>query len=132
MTTTTQAPSPVPGSTAHTDGAWAPIQTRSERPRSYNPADFPRPTGREVNWKHTPVDRLAPLFEDADGDTDAVRVTVTAPDGVQTGSLAAGVAPRGEVFQAEDLPAAIAWQRETEAHLLRIPAGVELPEPVYI
>ena len=33
MTTTTQAPVTVPGSTAHTDGAWAvhPVQTRSER-----------------------------------------------------------------------------------------------------
>jgi Fe-S cluster assembly protein SufD len=132
MTTTTQAPSPVPGSTAHTDGAWAPIQTRSERPRSYDPAAFERPTGREVNWKHTPVDRLAPLFENVDGDADAVHVTVSAPEGLETAALAIGAVPRGEVFRAEDLPAAIAWQRESAAHLLRIPAGVELAEPVYI
>ena len=42
MTATTQAPVTAPGSTAHTDGAWAviPVQTRDERPRSFDPADF--------------------------------------------------------------------------------------------
>ncbi|HEX5730507.1 Fe-S cluster assembly protein SufD [Microbacterium sp.] len=132
MTTTTQAPSSVPGSTAHTDGAWAPIQTRSERPRSYDPADFERPNGREVNWKHSPVDRLAPLFSDVEGGADVVTVAVSAPDAVQTASLSVGTAPRGEIFTPEDLPAAIAWRREPAAHLLRIPAGVELDEPVYV
>jgi len=132
MTSTTQAPSSVPGSTAHTDGAWAPIQTRSERPRSYDPADFDRPTGREVNWKHSPVDRMAPLFDDADGSADAVTVAVSAPESVQTAALPVGTAPRGDVFVPEDLPAAVAWRRETEAHLLRIPSDVELGEPVYI
>ncbi|SFS04167.1 Fe-S cluster assembly protein SufD [Microbacterium sp. cf046] len=132
MTATTQAPPTVPGSTAHTDGAWAPIQTRSERPRSYDPADFERPTGREVNWKHSPVDRLAPLFDDVEGVAGAVSVAVSAADAVQTATLAVGTAPRGDVFVPEDLPAAIAWRHEAGAHLLRIPAEVELEEPVYV
>ena len=51
---------------------------------------------------------------------------------MQTASLPVGTAPRGDVFVPEDLPAAVAWRRETEAHLLRIPANVELDEPVYI
>ena len=61
MTAMTEAPRVVPGSSAHTDGAGAtkPVQTRSERLRSFDPAAFGVPTGREVNWKHTPVDRLA-------------------------------------------------------------------------
>ena len=66
MTTTTEAPQVVPGSTAHSDGAGAfvPVQTRSERPTSFDPADFVVPTGREVNWKHTPVDRLRSVLVD--------------------------------------------------------------------
>ncbi|MGC5169751.1 Fe-S cluster assembly protein SufD [Microbacterium sp. DT81.1] len=132
MTTTTQAPAPVPGSTAHSDGGWAPIQTRSERPRSFHAADFERPSGREVNWKHTPVDRLSPLFENVDGDAEAVTVTVTAPDGVVAAPKRAADAPRGEVFVPEDLAAAIAWERAVEALHVRIPASAELSEPVVV
>ncbi len=131
MTATTQAPPTVPGSTAHTDGAWAPIQTRSERPRSYDPADFDRPTGREVNWKHTPVDRIGGLLVDEAGTDGAISVSLTGAV-LETSPLAVGVAPRGEVFTPEDLPAAIAWTREPEAHLLRIPANAELAEPAVI
>lgn len=132
MTATTQAPPTVPGSTAHTDGAWAPIQTRSERPRSFDPADFDRPTGREVNWKHTPLDRLDALLRDEDAPHGVIEVAVSAPDQVEQRSLRIGDAPRGEVFAPEDLPAALAWKHEDEAPLLRIPADVELDEPVVI
>ena len=136
MTTTTQAPSPVPGSTVpgskgHTDGTWAPIQTRSERPRSYDPADFERPTGREVNWKHTPMDRIGEVLLDEPAQDDAITVALTGA-ALEHGSLPVGSAPRGEVFTPEDLPAAIAWSREAEAHLLRIPADAELGEPAVI
>lgn len=132
MTATTQAPPTVPGSTAHTDGAWAPIQTRSERPRSFDPADFGRPTGREVNWKHTPLDRLDAVLRDEDAPHGVIEVAVSAPDQVEQRTLRIGDAPRGEVFAPEDLPAAVAWKHEDEAPLLRIPADVELDEPVVI
>ncbi len=132
MTTTSQAPSSVPGSTAHTDGAWAPIQTRSERPRSYDPTDFDRPTGREVNWKHTPVGRIAPLFEDAAGAPDSVTFAISGAERVEIATRRAGEAPRGDVFIPEDLTAAIAWQRSVEATHVRIPAEVELSEPVVV
>jgi Fe-S cluster assembly protein SufD len=43
-----------------------------------------------------------------------------------------GSAPRGEVFRPEDLPSAIAWKQETEAPLLRIPAGAEYSTPIVV
>lgn len=134
MTTTTEAPQVVPGSTAHSDGAGAfvPVQTRSARPTSYDPADFSAPTGREVNWKYTPVARLAPLFVNEAGPHGIIEVSVTAPDAVEQITLAHGEAPRGEVFTPEDLPSAIAWTQEADAPLMRIPAGVELDEPVLV
>ena len=134
MTTMTQAPVTVPGSTAHTDGAWAvhPVQTRSERPWSYDPAGFGVPAGFEVNWKHTPIDRLRPLFADEAGEADAVTVTVTAPDGVVQAALGIGDAPRGDVFQPEDLTAALAWKHSAEALHLKIPAGAELADPIVV
>src|SRR4051812_36222891 len=124
MTPPTQAPPTAPGSAAHTDGAWAviPVQTRSERPRSFDPSDFEVPTGREVNWKHTPVDRLATLFQDAETDAGAVRFDVSGADGIEVGIRRAGESPRGEVFLPEDRAAAIAWARSGEGRYLRIAA----------
>lgn len=134
MAATTQAPVTAPGSTAHTDGAWSviPVQTRSERPRSFDPADFDIPNGREVNWKHTPIDRLRPLFADETGRHGVIEVDVVAPESLVQTRLAHDAAPRGEVFHPEDRPAAIAWKQETEAPLLRIPAGAEYAEPIVV
>ncbi|MGP6204197.1 Fe-S cluster assembly protein SufD [Microbacterium sp.] len=132
MTTTAQASATAPGSTAHTDGGWdvVPVQTRSERPRSYDPAAFGAPTGREVNWKHSPIAAVAPLFADEPGDEGAVGITVTGP--LAAAGLAIGQAPRGEAFVPEDLPSAIAWQRSAEALYLKVPADAELDEPVEV
>lgn len=134
MTPPTQAPPTAPGSAAHTDGAWAviPVQTRSERPHSFDPADFEVPNGREVNWKHTPVDRLAPLFADAAGDDGAVTVDVDAPEGVEVGVRRVGESPRGEVFQPEDRLAAIAWARTDAALYVSVHPDAELEAPVVV
>ncbi len=133
MSSVTQAPT-VPGAEGHTDGAGAfvPVQTRDERPRSFDPSHFDTPTGREVNWKHTPVDRLKQLFADEAGPHGVIEVDVRAPEGLIQKQLGHGDAPRGEVFRPEDLVSAIAWKQETEAPLLRIPAGAEYPEPIVV
>lgn len=135
MTTATQTPAGA--AEGHIDPAAlvasvVPIQTRSGRPTSFDPADFGAPSGREVNWKLSPIDRLAPLFVDEAGPEGVVQVEVNAPAAVEQRRLAAGVAPRGEHFRPEDLPSAIAWSQEAEAPLLRIPANVELDEPVVV
>ena len=132
MPGTTQAPAA--GEKGHVDpaSAFVPVQTRSERPTSFDPADFAAPTGREVNWKHTPLDRIRPLLVDEAAPSGVIAVDVTAPEGVEQLRLAVGDSPRGEVFRPEDLPSAIAWAHEAEAPLVRIPAGVELDEPVVV
>jgi Fe-S cluster assembly protein SufD len=134
VSSVTQAPVTVPGAQGHTDGAGAfvPVQTRSERFSSFDPTAFETPTGREVNWKHTPIDRMRPLFADETGRHGVIEVEVTAPDALVQERLVHGAAPRGEVFRPEDLPAAIAWKQETEAPLLRIPAGAEFAEPIMV
>ncbi|ODT39279.1 MAG: Fe-S cluster assembly protein SufD [Microbacterium sp. 71-36] len=135
MSTATQTPAAA--AEGHTDPAAlvasvVPVQTRSERPTSFDPADFGTPTGREVNWKLSPISRLAPLFVDQAGPEGIMRVDVSAPAEVEQLRLAAGQAPRGEHFRPEDLPAALAWTHEPEAPLLRIPANVELDEPIVV
>lgn len=135
MSTATQTPAAA--AEGHIDPAAlvasvVPVQTRSERPTSFDPADFGTPTGREVNWKLSPISRLAPLFVDQAGPEGIMRVDVSAPAEVEQLRLAAGQAPRGEHFRPEDLPAALAWTHEPEAPLLRIPANVELDEPIVV
>ena len=53
-----------PASGAHTDSAatMVPDQSRAERTTSYDVADFALPTGREEEWRFTPVDRIGMLF----------------------------------------------------------------------
>ena len=50
---------------------------------AFDPADFGAPTGREVNWKHTPMDLVQPLLRDEAGEHGVISVEVTAPDEVE-------------------------------------------------
>ncbi|WP_105565130.1 Fe-S cluster assembly protein SufD [Microbacterium halophytorum] len=141
MADTTQAPLAAQDEHAHRDPATVliepqdevsiPVQTRSERPRSYEPDDFGIPTGREVNWKHTPLQRLAPLFA-AGGANDGVDYEFSSGAEHLVGTLRAGEAPRGEFFVPEDLTAAIAWQGSTDAAHIRVPREAELAEPIVL
>jgi len=107
-----------------TEPTFVPVQTRSERPSSYDPADFAAPTGREVNWRHTPLPRIAALLDENAGSPDAFGVAVTGSDAA---SLAIGEAPRGEAFVPEDLPAAIAWTKSLAARHIVVDGEPEAP-----
>jgi len=83
---TTTAPAAVDanqhGLRAHShDPGVVPVQTRSERVKSTDPADFPGVTGREVDWKYTPVDRIRMLTE---GDLDGSPYAVLYPEVAET------------------------------------------------
>ncbi|MDF2509583.1 MAG: Fe-S cluster assembly protein SufD [Microbacterium sp.] len=138
MTAATTAPAEAQHTNAHIDPAaqvaaagFVPVQTRSERPHSFEPADFGAPTGREVNWKHTPVAQLTSLFEVAP-QNDGVSYTVSAGEQYIAAPLTVGAAPRGEVFLAEDVTAAVAWQGAAEALHVRIPREEEIAEPIFV
>lgn len=123
MTTTTQTPQ---------DAAkLVPVQTRSDRPKSFEPADFAQPTSRQVDFKYSPVDKLERLFVDAPGD-DTVQYEIDAPEGVVRAPLAPGEAPRGTALVPEDLPTAIAAKHCAEALFLSIPKETELAEPIRV
>src|SRR5664279_3473915 len=76
------------GLKAHSDGGWdaedknfVPVQMRSERPKSFEHADFAPVTGVEADWKLTPVKLIKPLLDDAlDGANYPFETDV--PDGV--------------------------------------------------
>ncbi|CAN5357528.1 Fe-S cluster assembly protein SufD [soil metagenome] len=113
-----------------------PDESRAARGRSFEVADFAVPTGREEEWRFTPVDRLASLFSDTATDDHAddlaVTVDVSTPDGVVVGTLASYEAPRGTVLVPEDRGAVVASANTADALHVAIPADVELSEPLRV
>ncbi|OLT19854.1 Fe-S cluster assembly protein SufD [Ornithinimicrobium sp. CNJ-824] len=113
-----------------------PDQSRAARTRSFDVDAFGLPTGREEEWRFTPVDRLGHVLSDTatddDGDDHAAEFTVEAPEQFVAGTLAPGQAPRGTVLVPEDRGAAVASANTPEALHLRIPADVEHPDPVRV
>ncbi|SFS18371.1 Iron-regulated ABC transporter permease protein SufD [Agrococcus baldri] len=114
---------------------FVPIQTRSERPTSFDPAEFGTPTGREVNWRLSDIKRLAPLFVDEETETgDDIGIDYQLGElesrGLLVESTGHDTAPRGEIFRPEDVVSAIAWKRCANALHIRLPEGQVQEEPV--
>src|SRR5699024_1050657 len=113
-----------------------PDESRAARHRSFDVETFPVPTGREEEWRFTPVDRLGGVLADAPTDDRpgdaAAEYDVQAPSGVDVGTLAPGQAPRGTVLVPEDRGAAVASQNTAEALHVRIAADAELDGPVRV
>ena len=124
----------------HTDpaaqlGTPAKDESRAKRLRSEDPADFPVPTGREEEWRFTPLDRLGSLVTeratDTAGDHPATTWDITDTQYVVT-PLAPGQAPRGTVLVPEDRAAVVASAGCAEALHVQIPADTELDEPLVV
>ncbi|MGF3055155.1 Fe-S cluster assembly protein SufD [Microbacterium sp. YY-01] len=112
------------------DTSFVPVQTRSERPRSFVPEDFGHPHGREVNWKHTPVDKLTALFAPAEPN-NGVALSLSDQKYVAEG-LEIGAAPRGEFFVPEDIVGAVAWQGAQQALHVQIPQNETVEQPLLL
>ena len=113
----------------HTDGGFVPDQSRAERKKSFDVADFGVPSGREEEWRFTPVDRLSPLLAEKVTDDDALTVTIEG-EGFETGTLAIGEAPRGTVLTPGDRASVLAHALTQDASHFVIPAEAELTQPV--
>lgn len=135
MTTTTNEPAAAAGLStdhsravadgAHTHGVGGtPASSRGSRLTSFDLADFPVPTGREEEWRFTPVDRLAGLFAAAtDGvlagrgvlttvvEAPEARVEIVDRDDVRLGSAG----------RPGDRAAATAWASFDRATVLTLP-----------
>ncbi|MGO4245317.1 Fe-S cluster assembly protein SufD, partial [Janibacter sp. RAF20_2_2] len=97
------------GPQAHTHSAetLVPDQSRAERTRSWEVADFPVPQGREEDWRFTPVGRLAELFTD-EGGSATLSVEHDLPQGVTRTQVPAAEARTAGVPLPADRAAAVA------------------------
>ncbi len=120
---------PAPG--AHTDSAatMVPNQSRAERTTSYDVADFALPTGREEEWRFTPVDRLGMLFRD---EASGAHLTweQSLPDGVTLRTASLDEVRSSGIPAPGDRAAAVAAAHSGGVTVLDIPAEAELTEPV--
>lgn len=97
-------------------GWWeTPVQTRSERFSSSDPADFPVPTIRQPEWRYSPLDRLAPLVT---GELDGGHYDITVDNAELSWVPVADITGRAGL--PEDILAARAWATTTDAAHIRV------------
>jgi len=114
---------------AHSDGgdAYVPVQSRAERFTSTSVDDFEKVTGFELEWKLTPISRIAALTE---GELDGSAPATALPEGV-AGVVASWVdrsdARIGTAGAPEERASANAWSSFEKALAIDV-SGEELHE----
>ena len=109
----------------------APVSRLHER-RSFEVADFPVPTGREEEWRFTPLRRLRGLHADALGPAGKVTVEAAAPPGVTAVRAHRGDPRIGTAFVPEDRVSARAFASFEEATVVTVAADTDVLEPAVI
>ncbi|WP_245979748.1 Fe-S cluster assembly protein SufD [Gryllotalpicola protaetiae] len=97
----------------------APVQTRSERPTSVDVNDFDAVTGREVQWKYTPVGELTELTEGALNGA-SYDFTVVNTGGIRTSWVGRDHKLVGSAGLPEDRASANAWTHFERALLIEL------------
>jgi Fe-S cluster assembly protein SufD len=110
----------------------APVSRLHER-RSYDPADFGVPDGREEEWRFTPLRRLRGLHTDAPpAPTATVTVEVDPAPEVKTFSAERTVANAGRTFIPADRVSARAYASFDEATVITVPAEADASRPTVV
>ena len=105
---------------------------KSQVVASFNPADFDVPSGREEDWRFTPLRRMRPLLHPLTSG-DGASVEVQAPLGVSIERMNGNADPRlGNSLIPLDRVSALAWEGAPEATIVTIGRRAELAEPVLI
>ena len=119
MTSTAMPTAEQHGLVAHSDGAFVPVQTRSERFRSVNVEDFAPVNGREHEWKLSPVATFADL---TGGALDGARLPIETTDaaGISVSWIARDDARIGTAGTPEERASANAWSSFGEALLISV------------
>ncbi|WP_062296153.1 Fe-S cluster assembly protein SufD [Demequina maris] len=117
--------------TAHSHGV-IPDKSRADRVVSFDVDAFPVPTGREENWRFSPVRDLRPLFADEAADGHLEWTTSELPAGVTLAEVPADEARERTVREPGDRASAIAVKHAGGAMALTIAANTVVEEPITI
>jgi Fe-S cluster assembly protein SufD len=109
-----------------------PVQSRAERGASFLLEDFAVPSGREEEWRFTPMDRLHEMHAGALASGTPVEVGVEAPAPVTVETVPRTDPRLGRAGTPEDRVAAQAWSSFERALVLTVPAGRTVEQPVQV
>ncbi|WP_028278763.1 Fe-S cluster assembly protein SufD [Arthrobacter sp. H5] len=109
---------------SHGDAPVIPEASRGERLKSYKLADFAPLTGREEDWRFTPLKRLRGLHDQPLTGTGP-EVRVSGASNIRVETVDRTDARVGTASIPEDRVAAAAWEAFTEATVVTIPAETE-------
>ena len=109
-----------------------PDSSRADRPTSFDPNAFAVPTGREENWRFSPVRQLKALFSLEGGDGHLEWSTSPLPAGVTLTEVAQPDAVVRSVRAPGDRASAVAVDRSGGAMGLSVIPGTEVVEPITV
>ncbi|MDH6134487.1 Fe-S cluster assembly protein SufD [Kitasatospora sp. MAA4] len=111
-----------------------PIDARVAVKPSYDVNDFPVPTGREEDWRFTPMHRLAGLHDGtaAAAATGEDKLELSLPDGVTAETVGREDARLGKAGKPVDRVAAQAYSAFQQALVITVPKDAVLTEPVKV
>lgn len=111
---------------SHGGGEGVPDSSRAGRLTSYSLADFPLITGREEDWRFTPLKRLRGLdrvgVKGQELNGAAPTISVSKPDAVQVETVGRDDSRIGSAGIPEDRVSAAAWEIFSEATVVTLPA----------
>jgi Fe-S cluster assembly protein SufD len=99
--------------------------------RSFDPANHPMPTGREEDWRFTPLRRLRGLLADERSDAH-LSWSVDLPDGAELRELTAAEVAALDTPAPPDRVGALAATHAGGAVLLRVAEDTVLSRPVHV
>lgn len=99
---------------------------------SFDPSDFAVPTGREEQWRFTPLRRLRALHDDAPLDLGKVGVEVSADSDITVENAERADARIGTALVPSDRVSARAFAGFREATIVAVPPGVVAGQPTVI
>jgi Fe-S cluster assembly protein SufD len=109
----------------------APV-SRLHSHQSFALDDFAVPTGREEEWRFTPLRRLRGLHSDALSAAGKVAVEVSAAPGIAAVRAQRGDSRLGAAFVPSDRVSARAFASFDEATVIAVPEGAEVAEPTVV
>jgi Fe-S cluster assembly protein SufD len=99
---------------------------------SFSPSDFDVPTGREEQWRFTPLRKLRGLHTDAPLDLGKVEVEVSADSDITALQAERGDARIGTALVPPDRVSARAFAEFGEATIVTVPDGVVASRPTVV
>jgi Fe-S cluster assembly protein SufD len=109
----------------------APVSRLHEQ-QSFDPADFPVPSGREEEWRFTPLRRLRSLHTELGPGDGKVQVVADAAPGITVEHVEHGDARLGTAYVPADRVSARAFAEFREATLISVPADFESDQPTHV